>query len=149
MVLVEIILAIRSYIQGNRIRDAIRRLGDTFGEGNEADWENLARSLNERVRRAEGRLDEFEALARETRRRLSRAITRVGTVRYSAYDGEGPDLSFSVAMVDEEGTGMILTGLYGREETRLYLKPLTRGKSSHALSDEEKEALRRALEEPK
>lgn len=147
VVIIEIILAIRVFVHGNRLKSTIQRLNAVFGEGSPADWEKLARTLNDRADHTERRLDDVEALAKETRRVLRRAVTRVGAVRYSAYEGEGPDLSFSVAMVDEEGTGMTLTGLYGREETRLYLKPLTKGKSRHTLSAEEAEALRQALEE--
>lgn len=77
---------------------------------------------------------------------LTSAVTRIGIVRYSAFQGTGPDLSFSLALTDVRGSGVLLTGLHGREEMRLYLKPLKQGKSTYALSDEEEQALKRALE---
>jgi hypothetical protein len=70
-----------------------------------------------------------------------RHIQRVGMVRYNAFPDTGSDQSFSVALLDADGNGLVLTSLYGRTETRTYAKPVQGGKSTYALSDEEKAAL--------
>jgi hypothetical protein len=72
-------------------------------------------------------------------------IQRVGMVRYNAFPDTGSDQSFSVAFLDADGNGLVLTSLYGRTETRTYAKPLSAGKSTYPLSDEEMEALAKAL----
>jgi hypothetical protein len=71
-------------------------------------------------------------------------IQRVGMVRYNAFPDTGSDQSFSVAMLDADGNGLVLSSLYGRTETRTYAKPVQGGKSTYPLSDEETAALLQA-----
>lgn len=72
-------------------------------------------------------------------------IQRVGMIRYNAFPGTGSDQSFSVALLDADGNGLVLSSLYGRSETRTYAKPILAGKSTYPLSDEEIAALGQAL----
>ena len=82
----------------------------------------------------------------ETLRTLQRAaISRVGLVRYDAFPDMGGMLSFSAAMLDERGDGVVISAINGRQETRAYAKPLVEGGSEHTLSDEEQEAVAAAL----
>lgn len=71
-------------------------------------------------------------------------VSRVGTVHYDAFDDMGGQLSFSTALLDEHGDGLVLTSINGRTETRTYAKQLTGGNSGHNLSTEEAEAIDRA-----
>jgi hypothetical protein len=72
-------------------------------------------------------------------------IRRVSLLRYDAFEDVGGRLSFSCAMLDDHGTGVVLTSINGRQETRVYAKPITEGASTHNLSSEEAEAIRQAL----
>lgn len=65
--------------------------------------------------------------------------------RFNAFGSTGGDLSFSLAVVNDAGDGYVLSSLYGREESRMYAKPLCGGKSTYTLSDEEKKAIQSAL----
>jgi hypothetical protein len=92
-----------------------------------------------------------DAAVAELRRRLDlveraqgHALQRVGLVRYDAFPGAGGQFSFSVALLDGAATGLILTAIAGREETRIYAKWVERGASRQPLSPEEGEALARA-----
>jgi hypothetical protein len=76
---------------------------------------------------------------------LAGTMQRVAVVRYDAFEDMGGKLSFSIAMLDENGDGVILTSIYGRNENRTYAKAVRAGSSSHVLSREEGEALHRAL----
>ena len=76
---------------------------------------------------------------------LAGALQRVAVVRFDAFEDMGGKLSYSVAMLDENGDGVIFTSIYGRNENRTYAKAVRAGKASHVLSQEEEEALRRAL----
>jgi hypothetical protein len=73
------------------------------------------------------------------------SIRNVGLVRFDAFEDMGGRLSFAVALLDEEGTGVVLSSINGRNETRIYAKPVERGASHITLSDEETEAIHRAL----
>lgn len=68
-------------------------------------------------------------------------IQQVGVVRFNAFDNTGSDLSFAVAMLDATDSGFVLSGIYGREESRVYAKPVISKESSYMLTKEEKQAL--------
>jgi hypothetical protein len=73
------------------------------------------------------------------------SVRRVGVLRYDAFEDVGGRLSFSCALLDERGTGVVLTSINGRQETRVYAKPVTVGQSTYNLSREEEEAIRQAM----
>lgn len=76
-----------------------------------------------------------------------RAVSRVGMVRYDAFPDMGGRLSFSAAVLDERGDGIVLSAINGRQETRAYAKGVEAGtNSSHSLSDEERAAIAAALD---
>jgi len=71
-------------------------------------------------------------------------VQKVGLVRFNPFEEIGGDHSFSLALLDGEDTGIILTGLHTRQRTRLYVKYIDKGKSEHDLSKEEEKAIRTA-----
>jgi uncharacterized protein YlxW (UPF0749 family) len=92
----------------------------------------------------------FEQLAAEHARideKLGVAIQRVGLVRYDAFEDMGGRLSFSAALLNASGDGVVITSINGRADTRCYAKPVAEGASAHNLSDEEAEAIRLAMDE--
>ena len=76
---------------------------------------------------------------------VARAVQLVGIVRFDAFEDLGGMLSFAVALLDREGSGVVLSSINGRNETRIYAKPVENGGSRINLSGEEEEAIRRAL----
>lgn len=76
------------------------------------------------------------------------AVRHVGLVRYDAFEDVGGRLSFSCALLDDHGNGVVVTSINGRQDTRVYAKPITGGRSGYNLSIEEEEAIRQALERP-
>ncbi len=70
----------------------------------------------------------------------------IGLIRYNAFQDTGGDLSFSLALVNHAGDGAVVTSIFGREENRLYGKPVEQGSSRHPLSQEEQAALQKARE---
>lgn len=99
-------------------------------------------------------IEEFHALRDEvgdldlslaqTRRELAQALRHVSVVRYDAFGDLGGRFSFSAAMLDDSGDGLVLTSIHGRSETRTYLKGLSGGIADIELSPEENEALKLA-----
>ncbi len=77
--------------------------------------------------------------------RIDKAVQRVGLVRFDAFEDAGGALSFSVALLNNEGDGAVLTAISGRQESRSYAKPVEKGQSPYNLSKEEKEAIARAM----
>ena len=77
------------------------------------------------------------------------AVRHVGLVRYDAFEDVGGRLSFSCAMLDDHGNGVVMTSISGRQDTRVYAKPVVDGQSQYNLSTEEEEAIRKALAGPR
>ncbi len=72
-------------------------------------------------------------------------IQKMGMVRYNAFKDVGSDLSFSLALLDENNNGVVLNGIYARETSNIYAKPIKNGKSTYAISEEEAEAIQKAM----
>lgn len=72
-------------------------------------------------------------------------LTRVAMVRFDAFADIGGKLSSAAAVLDEHGTGLVITTMNGRESTRTYIKQVRRGIGVSALSPEESDAVARAM----
>lgn len=112
-------------------------------EGRENFVDVVARTIEEfhELRDEVGDLDLSLA---KTRRELAQALRHVSVVRYDAFGDLGGRFSFSAAMLDDSGDGLVLTSIHGRSETRTYLKGLSGGVADIELSPEENEALKLA-----
>jgi hypothetical protein len=75
---------------------------------------------------------------------LRLCLQKVGMVRYDAFPDVGGEQSFSLALLDAENSGLILSGLFSRHDMRVYAKPVSGGVSSLALTPEEEKALHSA-----
>ena len=72
-------------------------------------------------------------------------IQKVGVVRYQAIQNMGADLSYTIALLNENDDGVVLNGIYGRDGCYTYAKPIKEGKSSYNLSEEEEQAIEKAI----
>jgi len=90
-------------------------------------------------------VDDLAALLARTRTELADALRHVSVVRYDAFGDMGGRLSFSAAMLDDGGDGLVLTAIHGRSETRSYIKGVKGGTSEASLSPEEQQAVSYAL----
>ena len=86
----------------------------------------------------EGLRREVHALRVET----SDALRHLAVVRYDAFGDMGGHLSWSLALLDDAGNGVILTSIHGRSEARTYAKNVTSWSCDQALSPEEEEAVK-------
>ncbi len=80
---------------------------------------------------------------------LGKVIKHVGLVRYDAFPEMGGQLSFSTALLDDAGNGLVLSSITGRADSRVYAKPVNNRESEHNLSKEEEEAIDQAYKEVK
>ena len=124
-----------------RIRSAQSVL---LGNGT-ADLLEFAVSLQARIDDVHRAVDEVAAGLSSVDRRVDGSVTNTAVVRYDAYEGTGGQQSASVALLDANRTGTVLTAIQGRDYARIYVKDLDRGRSSVALSPEEQEAVDRAM----
>ncbi|EEG76932.1 DUF4446 family protein [Dethiobacter alkaliphilus] len=110
------------------------------GESLEGTLENLfadIRMVNESINSNRKRMEKIEKV-------LDTATRGIGVVRFNAFQETGSDLSFAVAYLDAQRNGVVISSIYGREESRTYAKPVKNGESTYQLSMEEQEAIRQA-----
>lgn len=86
-----------------------------------------------------------EAMYKDMDNRVRRSIQKFSIVRYKAFDDVGSDLSFSIAFLDDKNDGFVITGIYGRAECTTFAKPIENGISKYDLSEEEKLAIKNAI----
>ncbi len=79
-----------------------------------------------------------------TRAELAGTLRHVAVVRYDAFGDLGGRLSFSAALLDDAGDGLVLTSIHSRSDSRTYAKGVQRGGSEHELSPEERQAVAHA-----
>lgn len=70
---------------------------------------------------------------------------KIGFVKYNAFENIGNDLSFSLTLLDGNNNGVCISSVYGRNESRIFSKPIIEGKSMISLSQEELASLNEAL----
>ena len=99
----------------------------------------------QRLERLEQAVRVLHATDKQQQLLVDASVRHVSLLRFDAFEDVGGRLSFSCAMLDDHGTGVVLTSINGRQETRVYAKPVTAGTSSYNLSTEEAEAIRQAM----
>lgn len=74
-------------------------------------------------------------------------ISKVELLRYNPYEETGGDQSFTIALLNDKGSGFILTSLHARSGTRVFSKPIEEWKSSkYQLSKEEQTVIKKVME---
>jgi hypothetical protein len=117
----------------------------TIAGSGRGDLLEFAVALQARVDDLHRAVDEVAAGLSRVDRRVDGAVTNTAVVRYDAYEGTGGRQSASVALLDANRTGTVVTAIQGRDYARIYVKDLDRGRSAVALSPEEQEAVDRAM----
>ena len=102
-------------------------------------------ALLARIERLEKAARTLNAIDKRQQIQVEASVRRVGLLRYDAFEDVGGRLSFSCALLDDFGTGVVMTSINGRHDTRVYAKPVSEGQSSYSLSIEEEEAIRQAM----
>lgn len=77
--------------------------------------------------------------------RLNKSIRKIETIRFNPFIDAGSNQSFAIALVNDEGDGVVMSSLYARDRMSVFAKPITKGKSDFELSSEEKEVLNKAI----
>jgi uncharacterized protein YlxW (UPF0749 family) len=83
---------------------------------------------------------EVEALRQE----VAGAVRRLAVVRYDAFGDMGGRLSWSMAMLDDGGNGVVVTSIHGRSDARTYAKSVVAWSGDQQLSPEESDAVQQA-----
>lgn len=128
----------------NKLKKTYKTLIKRLGNSN-----NIEEMLNiylEKVENVEKENKDMKVHYEELDKSVSKCIKKIGIVRYSAFKDMGSDLSFAVALLDDNNNGIVLNGIYSVENSNIYAKPIENGKSKYTISEEEQKAIDIALQ---
>ena len=111
------------------------------GKGRHDDFVTAVNRHVEAVGDLRGEVAALQTGLDRVRADLADALRHIAVVRYDAFPDMGGRLSFSAALLDDAGDGLVLTSINGRSETRTYAKGVKGGTSEHQLSPEEEQAI--------
>lgn len=135
--------------QLSRLKDQLRQIKknyQTLTRGVDgADIDSILRQIVEEADANAVVLADHQELMKNINSRLNAALNRVAIVHYNAFDFAYGELSFSMAVLDDLGTGFVFTNIHNRDDARCYCKRITNGETKYPLSEEEKEVLEQAL----
>ena len=143
LMIVMYLLIINLYYNLNYMKKRYKKMMTGIDDG-----ANLERMLLGHIDETRSVAQENEKLKSENKRiddLLKRALTRVSVVRFRAFEDMGSDLSYSVALLDSHNNGVVMSSIFGREDSRSYVKPIENGTSTYQLTAEEEQALREAM----
>jgi uncharacterized protein DUF4446 len=133
-----LLLAVVAHLRFARLR---REYSVLQGQGDDGSLLAAVRRQAADLAALQTNLDNSGRLLAAARADLADAIRHVAVVRYDAFADMGGRLSFSAALLDDAGHGLVLTSINGRTETRTYAKAVVSGESEHTLSPEEEQAI--------
>lgn len=141
--ILSIILLVFNYLKLNRIKRDYSEFMKKLGNGK--DIEGSLKNYIERVQKVEDLNKEIIQYCERLDKTVDTCIQKVGIVRYNAFKDVGSNLSFTLALLDNNNNGVVLNGIYSRDNSNIYSKPVKDGKSEYVLSEEEKEAIEKAV----
>jgi hypothetical protein len=136
--LIALALGVVAWIRIRRLRSSYSLLQSEDGN------ESFVSAVERKTREVEGLRVDVRAVQQRldtVQSDLADALRHVAVVRYDAFGDMGGRLSFSAALLDDAGDGLVLTSINGRTETRTYSKGVKGGTSEASLSPEEEQAI--------
>jgi len=104
---------------------------------------DLVRQVQELAEKLEATQEELSVF----KQAMQKSVQKMALIRFNPFGDIGGDQSFSVAFLDNNNDGVVVTSHYGRDENRVYGKSIIKGKSEHPLSKEEEDAVKKAIEQ--
>ena len=126
-------------------RSSEARLRRLFPAGEPAGLDEVLDRAGRRAAELAAAIERLRGDQRELAATARRSVQRVGLVRFNPFADTGGDQSFAIALLDADGSGIVLSSLHGRSDTRTFAKPVSAGRSSYPLSEEEQQAIQQAL----
>jgi hypothetical protein len=121
---------------------SMQKLRKIFFTGKDANQlEDFIINQNKKINTLTERADYIEEAVFNLSEEQKLAVQRIGVLRYNSLADNGGNLSFSIALLDAKNNGVVISSMHGRENNRIYAKPIVDGKSEFSLTDEEIQAV--------
>lgn len=139
IVIILLILYITSVINLKKLRTSYSRFMSKLGNGNNI--EELLKEYIKRVETVEAKNGEIISYCKLIDENIKRCTQKIGIVRYNAFKDVGSDLSFTLAILDDYNNGVVLNGIYARDNSNIYAKPIENGQSKYIYRKKKKRQL--------
>ena len=142
IVLLGVILVALGMCFGLRSRlNKLQKKYDFFTQGKEANIDVVLTDTLQELHAVQAELAALQEKHQTLHAQVQNCLQNVKVVRYDAFDAMGGEMSYSLLLTDANNKGIILTSIYGREESRCFAKDIDNGKSSYPLAEEEQRLL--------
>jgi len=121
------------------------RLKKLFRGGKPEGMENLLVKINADFKNLDNSRKEMEEYLIKVEKRLRNSVQNIKMTRFNPFSDSGSNQSFTIALLNEEGSGAVITGLHSREKVNVYAKPITNFQSEHKLTSEEEEVIKKKI----
>ncbi len=137
-ILVNCILLISNIKKTSKLKTKYGRFMNGLSDRN---MEELLETCLSNINTVSAKNKDIEVKINDIERNLIQCIQKVGIIRFNAFDNVGSDLSFAIALLDSNDSGIVISGIYARDSSSTYAKPILSGKSKYSLSAEEIQAI--------
>lgn len=138
LILILLIMNITTKSKLKKLKNKYNRFMNGSGDKN---IEELLEEFIEGVNSVAQKNKDIENHINNIELEMYQCVKKVGIIRFNAFDNVGSDLSYAIAMLDGGDNGIVLSGIYARDSSSSYAKPIITGKSKYALSAEEIQAI--------
>ena len=139
---VVLIIVLIGMIRLNRKLKRLRKQYTEFmGNTGVANLEDVISDMKHKMNEQHRYTEKLEKQVADMTRIIPKLKSRVGAVRYNAFSDGGNDLSFSIAIMNDEKDGVVFSGFHSRDSTYVFEKPVEQGAYSYTLTPEELEAI--------
>ena len=142
-VVILLVLYIISVKNLKKLRDSYQKFMIRLGNGENVD--EMLKNYIKKVEEVDEKNNQIAQYCTNIDNKIKGCSQKIGIVRYNAFKDTGSDLSFALAILDDYDNGVVLNGIYARDSSNIYAKPVEKGNSKYVLSNEEKEAIYKAI----
>ena len=120
------------------------RLKKIFTGTKTRNLEEVMVQINKDIKEIKQNQEEINNHLKKVDERLNKSIRNIETIRFNPFESSGNNQSFAMALLNDEGNGVVISSLYARDRMSMFAKPIKNNKSDFELSTEEKEVLNKA-----
>jgi hypothetical protein len=122
-----------------------KKIDELLEKGKIKDFKDIFLSQKEKNNDLEGKIKDAFLKIKNLEDTCEITIQKIAVVRFNPFNDLGGNQSFVIAMLDNKNNGLLISSLFAKEGSRVYSKIIKQGKSDHTLSNEEVEAIEKAI----
>jgi len=122
-----------------------KKIDNLLEKGKIKDFKSIFLSQKEKNEGLEDKIEDAFSKIKNLEDICQTTVQKIGVVRFNPFADIGGNQSFVIALLDQKNDGFLISSLFVKDGNRVYAKTIKNGKSDHSLSDEEMQAIDRAM----